>query len=157
MSDIAQTIQELAGTRNQDEVKLYQAIVNSVDIAKRTCNVTTITGNATLTFDAQLMSGVADGILVIPELQSYVFVLKSKYTIPFVILYSDVDNVSFMGGEFGGLVKVAELVKKINDLEKRLNEIAIWSGTVSPPLISIPLILTVRDNLENQSVKHGTN
>ena len=157
MSDLAQKIQELAGTRNQDEVKLYQAIVNSVDTTKRTCNVTTITGNATLSFDAQLMAGVADGVLIIPEIESYVFVLKSKYTIPFVILYSDIDSVSFMGGEFGGIVKVAELVKKINDLEKRLNEIAIWSGTVSPPLISNPLILTKRADLENTSVKHGTN
>lgn len=157
MGDIAETIQELAGTRNQDEVKLYQAIVNSVDIANRMCNVTTITGNATLTFDAQLMAGIADGILIVPEVESYVFVLKSKYTIPFVILYSDIDNFSLMGGEFGGLVKVAELTQKINNLEKRLNEIATWSGTVSPPLVSIPLILTLREDLENLSVKHGTN
>lgn len=157
MSDLAQTIQELAGTRNQDEVKLYQATVNSVDTAKRTCNVTTITGNATLTFDAQLMAGVADGILIIPEVESYVFVLKSKYTIPFIIAYSDIIEFSLMGGEFGGLVKVIELTKRINDLEKRLNEITTWSGTVSPPLISVPLTLTVREDLENLSIKHGTN
>lgn len=157
MSDLAKAIQEIAGTRNQDEVKLYQCLVNSVDISKRTCSVTTITGNATLTFDAQIMAGVADGILVEPEVDSYVFVLKSKYTIPFVVMYSDIVNYSLMGGEFGGLVKVVELTQKINNLERKINEILVWSGTVSPPFTSIPISLTLQNEIENTSVKHGKN
>ena len=157
MSEIKQAIEELAGTRNQDEVKLYQAIVNSVDVAKRSCNVTTVTGNATLTFDAQLMAGVADGILIVPEVESFVYVLRSKYTIPFIIAYSDIVQYVLMGGEFGGLVKVVELTQKLNALEEKINQILTWSGTVSPPFTSPALSLTLQAEIENTSVKHGEN
>lgn len=157
MSEIKQAIEELAGTRNQDEVKLYQAIVNSVDVAKRSCNVTTVTGSATLTFDAQLMAGVADGILIVPEVESFVYVLRSKYTIPFIIAYSDIVQYVLMGGEFGGLVKVVELTQKLNALEEKINQILTWSGTVSPPFTSPALSLTLQAEIENTSVKHGEN
>ncbi|MBC7382249.1 MAG: hypothetical protein H7296_04545 [Bacteroidia bacterium] len=160
---LKEAIQELAGTRNQDEVKLYQAIVNSVDIEKRNCNVTTVTGNATLTFDAMLTAGVSDGIIVIPQVDSFVFVLKSKYTIPFVVLYSDIEKLVLKGGEFGGFVKVIELTQKINNLENKVNELITIFNAHSHSALNVPtssiissqLIPTERAEIENQNITHG--
>jgi hypothetical protein len=168
MADIAKAIRELAGTRNQDEVKLYQCNVNSVDASKRTCNVTTITGNATLTFDAQITAGVSDGFFVVPEIDSMVFVLSSKYSLPFVVSYSDITDYIIMGGEFGGLVKVLELTQKLNNLENKVNEIISTFGTHTHNVINVgqqtaptltpingSLTVTQRAELENTRIKHG--
>lgn len=168
MSDIGKAIRELAGVRNQDDVKLYQCNVNSIDVAKRTCNVTTITGNAILTFDAQITAGISDGFLIIPEIDSMVFVLSSKYSLPFIISYSDITDYIIMGGEFGGLVKVIELTQKLNNLENKINEIISTFGThthnvtnvgqqTAPTLTPIngSLTITERVEIENTKIKHG--
>lgn len=163
MSELAKIVQELAGTRNQDEVRIYQATVNSVDMDKRLCEVTTVTGNATLTFNAQLTAGVADGMIYEPEIDSFVYVAFSKYAIPFVILYSDLASLILKGGEFGGLVKVIELTEKLNNLENKVNEIiAIFDAHVhsalnapTTTLITETLTPTQREDIENATIKHG--
>jgi hypothetical protein len=170
MADLTRTIQELAGTRNQDEVKLYQCNVNSVDLSKRTANVTTITGTANLTFDALLTAGISDGLVITPEIDSMVYILMSKYTLPFIVTFSDIMQFDIMGGEFGGLVKVVELTQKLNNLENKVNEIITTFGThthavtaVGVPTLptSTPIsgILTIsqRAEIENINVKHGKN
>lgn len=168
MSDITKTIQELAGTRNQDEVKLYQCNVNSIDLSKRTANVTTITGTANLTFDALLTAGISDGFVIKPEIGSMVYVLTSKYTLPFIVTFSDITQFDIMGGEFGGLVKVVELTQKLNNLENKVNEIITTFGTHTHTVIMLgaptattatPIVgnLTVsqRAEIENTKIKHG--
>lgn len=168
MSDITKTIQELAGTRNQDEVKLYQCNVNSIDLSKRTANVTTITGTANLTFDALLTAGISDGFVITPEIGSMVYVLTSKYTLPFIVTFSDITQFDIMGGEFGGLVKVVELTQKLNNLENKVNEIITTFGTHTHTVIMLgaptattatPIVgnLTVsqRADIENIKIKHG--
>jgi hypothetical protein len=168
MADLTRTIQELAGTRNQDEVKLYQCNVNSIDLSKRTANVTTITGTANLTFDALLTAGVSDGFVISPEIGSMVYVLTSKYTLPFIVTFSDITQFDIMGGEFGGLVKVAELTEKLNKLENKVNEIITTFGTHTHTVIMLgaptsttqtPIVgnLTVsqRAEIENTKIKHG--
>lgn len=168
MADLTRTIQELAGTRNQDEVKLYQCNVNSVDLSKRTANVTTITGTANVTFDALLTAGISDGFVVTPEVGSMVYVLMSKYTLPFIITFSDITQFDIMGGEFGGLVKVVELTQKLNNLENKVNEIITTFGTHTHGVVSVgsptsptatPIVgnLTIsqRAEIENIKIKHG--
>ena len=170
MADITRTIQELAGTRNQDEVKLFQCNVNSVDLSNRTANVTTITGTANLTFDALLTAGISDGFVITPEVGSMVYVLMSKYTLPFVVTFSDIMQFDIMGGEFGGLVKVVELTQKLNNLENKVNEIIATFGThthnvtaVSAPTaptttpIQGNLTISQREDIENVNVRHGKN
>jgi len=157
MSDwnIISAIQQIAGVQNDDKVRLLQCTVNSVDLDNRICNVTTITGKSAVNFDAQLMAGVADGLLIEPKVDSMVYVLISKYTLPFVLQYSDVVTYAFNGDEFGGLVKVIELTQKLNILENKINELITWGATVSPPFTSTPLQLTQQDEIENKSVNHG--
>lgn len=167
MSEISQLIQEIAGNRNQDTVQLLICVVESVDIENRICNVTTVSGDTTLSFEAQLISGVADGLLLIPEVESTVYVQMSKYTLPFVALYSDVTAMVIMGGEHGGLVKVIELVQKINNLENKVNEIitkfnaltlpvsGATAGPTTNPIVG-SLTPTVRNDIENTDITHGS-
>ena len=157
MSDfnIISAIQQIAGVQNDDKVRLLQCTVNSVDLDNRICNVTTITGKSAVNFDAQLMAGVADGLLIEPKADSMVYVLISKYTLPFVLQYSDVVTYAFNGDEFGGLVKVIELTQKLNALENKVNELIAWGATVSPSFASSPLTITQQNEIENKSVKHG--
>jgi hypothetical protein len=170
MADLTRTIQELAGTRNQDEVKLYQCNVNSIDLSKRTANVTTITGTANVTFDALLTAGISDGLVITPEINSMVYVLISKYTLPFIVTYSDITQFNIMGGEFGGLVKVVELTQKLNNLENKVNEIISIFGTHTHGVVAVgsptsptstpvsgSLTPTQRLDIENINVKHGKN
>ena len=166
MSDfnLISAIQKLAGTENEDKVKLLQCTVNSVDLNNRISNVTTITGNAPLTFDVQLQAGIADGLLIEPLVDSMVYVLFSKYTLPFILQYSDVVTYAFNGDEFGGIVKVIELTQKLNNLENKVNSIIETYNSHShasngaPPsgLVVGELTQTQRGDIENTSVKHGS-
>lgn len=158
MSDqsIIYAIQKLAGTHQKDDVKLLQCTVKSVDLDGRTCTVSTITGNSQISFDVQLMAGVADGLLIEPALDSMVYVLMSKYSLPFIVQYSDVVKYLFNGDEFGGLVKVIELTGKLNAIEQKVNSIITWGAGVTPPFVGEPLVPTQQTEIENTSVNHGS-
>jgi hypothetical protein len=143
MSDrnIIQAIQTLAGTYNADIVHLIAAEVDSVDISKRTCNVTTVSGkNQTAIENVKLMSAIDDGVLFIPSIGSTVMVLFSNYNLPFVVQYSELDKILLISGSSqlqiidgkimlndgskGGLVEVIPLVQKLNNLENLVNDLA---------------------------------
>lgn len=166
MSDIKRLIQSLADTKGVDTVKLLQCSVDSVDLEKRTCRVTTITGSAGVTFDAQLSAGVADGTLAEPAVDSMVYVLMSISQLPFVVQYSDIVSYVFLGGEYGGLVKVVELTEKLNNLENKVKDIIlkynaltmpVSGSTAGPPTVLIvdDLTPTQRADIENVKIKHG--
>ena len=163
MSDIVKLLQELSGNRNDDKVRLFYCEVNSVDINKRSCNVTTINGNATLTFDAQLTAGIAEGFVAIPVIGSLIYVLHSKYTLPFVLMYSDIETYNIKGSEFGGLVKVIELIQKLNALENKVNQIITAYDAHGHTAFNTPtngvvtgmLIPTQRREIENANINHG--
>jgi hypothetical protein len=143
-----------------------QCTVNSVDLGNRKANVTTITGQSTIDFDVQLQAGIADGLVIEPLVGSMVYVLTSKYTLPFIVQYSDIVSLTMNGSEFGGLVKVIELTKKINTLENKVNDlitkfnththVAAGSPTsISNLVVSGTLTPTQQNEIENIVIKHG--
>jgi hypothetical protein len=139
--DITESIRHLAGTHLRDHVEIVAAIVDSVDIASRTCNVTTITGKQSTAIEGvKLMAIVDDGMLLIPTIGSTIFLTYSTYNVPFVALFSAVDQVTFIAGSsvlsikdglitlndgsLGGLVEVAALVTRLNNAENMVNDLA---------------------------------
>ena len=189
MSDrsIEECIQKLAGTHYDDRVGLVAATVDSVDLSTRTCDVTAISGKAPTAIEGvKLMASVDDGILMVPTVGSTIFVIYSTYNVPFVALFSEVDQILFISGSSqlsivdgkimmndgskGGLVEVAELVTKLNNLENLVNDLAVkfnthshiltltsGTGTAAPTTTTegTTLTPTQRADIENTKVTHG--
>jgi len=121
-------------------------------------------------------------VLLIPTIGSTVLVTYSKYNDPFVSMFSDIDRIYLIGGNagvditgnvvklnngtFGGLVKVTELVEKLNNLENLVNDLIVkynihvhpvsGASTLVPTVPETgTLIPTIQDELENKKVTHG--
>lgn len=186
MSDrsVKTAVQKLAGTFKEDTVQLIIGTVESVDEDKAICSVK-IQNDVTLP-NVSLQASICDGLLIIPVVDSTVYVLTSKYNTPLVIQWSDIDkfmlqvgdsylevkndgSFQFNDGSFDGLVKVGELVKKINALENLLNGfISIYNThthtassfgapTTVPSAIESQQIspITQQKDIENELIKHG--
>ena len=180
MSDrsIHEAIYKMAGLHKVDQVTYVNAVVNSVDLKARTCNCTVIEGHTEYELPTvKLMAVVDDGLFIEPAVGSVVKVLFSELIEPFVAQFSEIENVTidarqkiqFNDGTFGGMIKIAELVTKINALENDLNTlkaaIASWTpvpcdgGAALKGVItnwsaqSLPV--TAVNDIENTMVTHG--
>lgn len=171
MSDkrqISEAIQRLSGTFMQDSVKLFLASVDSVNEAERTCDVTPLTDNATTSYPSVLLMAESDdGVLIVPTIGSNVIVNVSKRGVAYVCMFSEVDKVTiitktltqFNDGSFGGLVKVQELVDKINRLENAFNthtHLGVTSGGSTSGIPSSTITpITMKTDIENDKITHG--
>ena len=151
MSDrsVKNAVQKLAGTFKEDTVQLIIGIVERVDEDKAICSVK-IQNDVTLP-NVSLQASICDGLLIIPVVDSTVYVLTSKYNTPLVIQWSDIDKFmlqvgdsylevnndgtfQFNDGSFDGLAKVGELVKKFNALENLVNNMLNTLKNTTIPL-----------------------
>jgi hypothetical protein len=164
---IREVIQQMSGTHLEDKVYLVACTIVSVDIPSGTCEATPINGNAeTDLVQINMEAEVADGLLLVPAIDSTVLVIFSDRNDPYIILYSDIDGVFYSGGSwqfgdgsFGGLVNVITLSQRIARLEQQMNTHAHSgvttgagvSGTNTTPITQ----LTTRADLENPNVTHG--
>lgn len=142
MSDrqVIEAIQKLAGTQLVDEVYFVHCEVQSVNIAARTCDCTSISGISVADFpDVQLMAEVDDGFLLVPSVNSNVLVGYSKRLPPFIAQFSQIDqviiitgntslsikdgSVQFNDGSYGGLIQIKQLITKLNNLENLVNDL----------------------------------
>ena len=176
MSDraIIESINKMVGNHKLDQVTYVNATVKSVDVKNRTCQCVCIDGHTEYDLTCKLMATIADGILFEPVLNSTVKVIFSQNVEPFVVQYSEIENITidaktlikFNDGSFGGLVKIKELTDKINTLEKDLNTLknifATWtplSETVLKTSITAwsgqRITVTKVKDLENERVVHG--
>ena len=164
---VASAVQKLAGTFNTDAVYLLTGKVYSVDENKGTCNVEAITGVSSTNIEGvEFQTTIANGILLIPKIDSEVKVLFSKFTTPFIVQYSDIEKVYLSGtkiqfndGGFGGLVEVEKITEKLNVLRNQLTAelIAIAAGIASAGGSYTPNNLStfVKLDYENKTVTHG--
>lgn len=143
MSDrsISDAIRMLASKTLTDELYWMAATVNSVNEEDRTCAVTAISGHAQVQLpDVRLQAEVSDGLLLIPKVNSTVFVAYTRANEPYICLFSDVDRVLLVVGQsmveitndgkiqlndgsYGGLIIIDQLVTKLNALENLVNDL----------------------------------
>lgn len=117
----------------------------------------------------QATAGAA-GMLLIPTVDSFVLVGRMDGNAGYVAMVSDVDSIQMLDGTYGGLIKIDELVQKLNILEKELNDLKdqFTSWVVVPndggaalkallvPTWTVPQITeTVVADLENEDITHG--
>lgn len=166
MSDrsVQEAIQKLAGTHLSDEVYVLTATVKAVSLENRTCDCEVISGTAVTDINnVQLMAEVNDGFLLVPALDSTVIITYSKRNVPHISMFSEIETASLVtlngiklqGDEFGGLVKLDTLLKKINALETTLNALNTKVNVLAPTPVIPPLIVSLKSELENPNVKHG--
>lgn len=177
MSDeIRQTIQKLAGTHLVDITHMAVAQVISSNVDACTCTVEMVTGKTTARRETvALMADVSDGLLLIPANGSTVIVAWSERNNPYVAMFSDLQDVyldatgkiTMNQGTDGGLVKVRDLVTKLNALENKVNAIISSynahvhpdpvSGSTGTPTVPITGTLTPTQvvDIENPNVTHG--
>ena len=74
------------------------------------------------------------------------------------------DTITLNDGAYGGLVKVIDLVTKLNNLENKVNSIITAYNAHSHPGNGLPtastitgsLIPTNRNDIENTKINHGS-
>ena len=163
--DIREAIKAHAKT---DDV-LYSIVctVAAIDTDANTCDCEPVDGTADL-LDVKLMAQSTNGFLIIPKIDSVVVVtMINKYT-GYVSMFSDIDSIQLNGKNFDGLVKIEDLVTKLNNLEKAFNNhitsynshthAGVTSGFASTGIAAPDtqhLTETVKSDLENTKVSHG--
>ncbi len=154
ISEIKDYLIEIVGIKKLPTSKLCTVV--SVDEDEMTCEVTPIDEGANF-MDVRLMAdgSSATGIYFKPAIGSIVMISPQDESTYFVSMYSDIDEVWLRGTANGGVVKVSDLVTKLNNLENKVNTIITWGATVTPALATPPLIATVAGDIQSTTVKHG--
>jgi hypothetical protein len=168
MTKIAEYIKNLAD--NGDEIYAKVCKVDMVDTNNRTCDVSPLDGSAKI-YDVRLQAdiGGSKGFLIVPVKGSRVIVNWINKNAAFVALTYDIDSVNLRGDSFGGLIKIEDLVNRLNAVEKDLNNLKTvmksWTVATGDGGTALKLAaagwygsnieITKRNNLENTKVKHG--
>lgn len=144
--------------------------VVSVDENTRTAQCMSINTDAEITITVRLMPTVDDGIFVVPTVGSTVTVSTDTNCEPIVVGFTETDKIVLRGGEFDGLVKVAELTTKLNNAENKINAIinaynahthiltlTMGTGTAAPTVTQVTgtLTPTQQADIENPLITHG--
>jgi len=185
LRQIKEGIQRLAGTFGKDYVSTVDCDVTAVNESNRSCSVTPLTTSLVTGFDEVfLCADPNDGLICYPEIGSTVRVAVTNKGEKYVLQFSDlqklritigeseltvVDGTIYLGdGSYGGLVKVNDLISKLNNLENKVNDLlntfnlhthvasAFGSPTTPPPTPVIGLLTpTIVSDLENNAIKQG--
>jgi hypothetical protein len=176
------TIQEAIKMITQRELarsEMYCVLctVNSVDTSERTCEVTPLNGKADL-FDVRFQAelSLTEGLFIEPKVNSTVLVAFINSVQAAVVMCSEIENIYidtqgdtiFNGGTYDGMVKVGDLVTKMQQVEGKVNDVLTAlqgiviplapSGTYSFLPIFSPITtinpLTQQSDLENTKVQH---
>lgn len=171
---IAAAIQQLSGS-TADRVFVFDAEVVSVDQNKRTCKVVKVGGQSSNELTARLMTSVDDGCLMLPKVGSTVIIHMSDRCQPYVAMFSEVEEIVWLGGEYDGVPIVKHptnvnkgLLKKINNLENKVNDLInaynahVHPGVTSGPsstavtasLVAGTLTTTQQSDIEHPKITH---
>lgn len=164
--NIQDLIRQLAKT--DDELYSLECKVVSID-GDSLAELEPLNGDPNL-IDIKLIAGASDSpVLITPATDSVVIATFLSKNTAFISLYSEVESVQLRGEQYGGLIKVEELVTQLDKVTARIDGIidAINNGVPVPQdggaalqaSIKVALALLVDKenfkNLENENVKHG--
>lgn len=177
MSEIAEYIREIAGTNLKAQMTMFDAKVISVSVDERTCVVERIGGKTSGRLTARLMASVDDGCLMVPTVDSTVIICMSEFVEPYVAMYSGIDSIVWLGGEYDGVPIVKDpnnankgLLKRLNNLEDALKSLidnynahthvyspgaltAIATAVSSAPETTI-IVNTSQSDIEHPNITH---
>lgn len=170
---------------------LFVAKVKEVDETNYTCDVIPVDSEAEI-FTVRLkptIDAIKKGIIAIPAKDSFVIIglLNKNKNSAFVVWcstikkyyiigdggntleFKDDGTILINGDDYEGLVKVNDLVDRMNKIESAHNNHLTLYGThvhlggtisgstgITTPDITNTLVQTVKSDIENEKVKHGT-
>ena len=122
--------------------------------------------------DVRLQAHPGNGVLLIPTVSTgedngFIILQWLSDTAGYVAMYSDVDSIQLLDGSHGGLIKISELVDKLNVLEQRMTAhehlyIPYPGGvagspvpTTTDPSSNPDITETTVADLENPDITHG--
>jgi len=163
MSEIKELIQKLI--KKSVPMVARVGLVTYVDFEEHSCEVELTDGTELPAVRLRaVMNDKAEGLIVYPKLGSYVLVssIDNKSEQSYVVMASEVDTILFDEGKNGGLVKVEELVNRLNKLEERMNShqhlyinaAGAPTPTTIDSLTNSKILQTKVADLENEKFKH---
>ena len=108
-------------------------------------------------------------LTITPKTGSYIVVadLSGEMTCMVAVCFTEVESISVNGGELGGLVKIEELVKRLNGIETAFNDLLNALNECVVPLAPSgtyamsaavggvqPLDQTQQTQIEDDKIKH---
>lgn len=163
--DLRDALRSLVKPNNDGFAKV--CTVDSVDLTTLTCYCVPLNDDADI-INVRLMANIDNGFLLIPEVDSIVVVSFLSDSSAYVSLVSKVSEVHLNGKNFDGLVKVNDLVQKLNNLENKVNTIistynahthvasSFGTPTTTPvALVTGTLTPTIKQDLENITILQG--
>lgn len=167
-----------------NEAAKIRAALRQLTGKKENIFIATVTDldNTNMTIDCQPLDGSAEikGVRLVgdkagakfvlfPQVGSDVVVIEDMTGDAHLLLVSDVEEIWLNGNGFDGLVRVGELVTKLNALENKVNDlittfnthvhsgvvVGVGSSAVPTGLVVGTLTPTQQSEIENTSVKHG--
>lgn len=140
---ITEGIREITRT---GEYEIYQGKVTHVDDSLKTVDIELEPGLTI--FSVRLRAAVTDdsGVYVLPSKDSWCVIARIEMGQDYTLLraskidayYIKIDGMTlevskdaftFNGGQLKGMVKIQDLVQKLNALENKVNQIVTWTGT----------------------------
>ena len=145
----------------------YSIVCKVLSVTDDKCDCEPVNGDADL-IDVRLQASTTTGILITPTVGSNVIVSLLANGAAYVSMYSDIDSIQLNGSNYDGLVKVNDLVTKLNNLENKVNAIitaynahthvassfGVPTTTPAAPVAGT-LTPTVKSDLENNLILHG--
>lgn len=117
--------------------------VDAVNKQRRTVDVSPIDETAPfLDVNLQADQESTNGLLLLPRVGSYVIVALTNFGHSAAVVLTDdieevvldTDLVTLNGGKLGGLVKIEELVNRLNDIEQHVNNLkSVFTGWTPAP------------------------
>jgi len=167
--DLTEAIRTLSGI-DQLSYESMVCKVSEIDTTKFTCTCSPIDGSADY-IEIPYNVGAVKGFVIEPKDGSYVALTTTSETTGFVSMVSEVNQIYLNGDNEGGLVKVQDLVDRLNDIKDVVNDLitkfnshthilTLTTGTgtaaptASPETNTIPN--TTVSELENIKIKHGS-
>lgn len=145
--------------------------VTAVDEDDMSCTVAPLGEDEGIEYlEVSLMSEHSEnGMYYKPVIDSLVIIAPMNETRYYVAMYSEIEEVWLRGSEHGGLVKVSELVDKLNNIENDINDLkTVFSTWVPVPndggaalkgaaatWYGAQLTPTEIADIENEKVLHG--
>jgi hypothetical protein len=165
--DLLEALRYIAKPTSNLTPFLATVISGSYDANTQTIQVSPLDGSADF-HNVLVNANASNGFVLVPDDDSIVCVTPISDTVAFISMISTVTSININGNNKDGLVKVNDLVTKLNNLENKVNTIittfnahthvasAFGSPTTPPPTpVSGTLTPTVKSDLENIKVKQG--